>query len=62
MINADPNMSDIWSEENTHVWQSRAMGELFLPSYFYNSSSAFSGGRNYYSDNWWEIQAQDDPF
>jgi len=52
----------MWREENTHVWQSRAMGELFFPSYFNSSGNAFLSGRDYYYSNWWEVQAQTDPF
>ena len=62
MINTDRYRTYIWDEENTHIWQSRAMGELFFPSYIYSSGSAFLSGRDYYYGNWWEFQAQKHPF
>ena len=54
---------DDWSLESTrthervHVQQCEAWGPLFVPAYLAASLSAFLRGRNFYSDNRFEVEA-----
>jgi hypothetical protein len=43
--------------ERAHVRQAEIWGPLFLPAYLAASAVAFMTGRDYYNDNWFEIDA-----
>ena len=62
ILNADPSSTQLMEHERTHIWQSRAMGDLFFPTYFGNSVGAALNGGDYYLNNWFEEQARHDPF
>ena len=44
--------------EQAHVRQVERWGPLFLPAYLFASALAWSQGRRYYLDNWFEIDAR----
>jgi hypothetical protein len=56
---------DDWALESTrahervHVRQCEAWGPFFVPAYLAASLSALLRGRNFYFDNWFEVEAFD---
>jgi len=44
--------------EQAHVRQVERWGGLFLPAYVFASFWAWSRGRHYYLDNWFEVDAR----
>lgn len=45
------------AHERVHVRQCEAWGTLFVPAYFAASLLAVLRGRNFYFDNWFEVEA-----
>ena len=64
IYNTDIKNKDWLRHEGTHVFQSRAMGSLFYPTYLANSLNVLARfqGENIYEWNWWEEQAREHPF
>ncbi len=46
-----------WEHERQHVRQAEIWGAAFIPAYLLASAWAFLNGRHYYSDNWFEKDA-----
>lgn len=46
-----------WTHERGHVRQAEMWGFAFIPAYLLASAWAFLNGRHYYTDNWFEKDA-----
>ena len=46
-----------WAHERQHVRQAETWGAAFIPAYLLASAWAFLNGRHYYTDNWFEKDA-----
>lgn len=46
-----------WAHERQHVRQAERWGPAFIPAYLLASVWAFLKGRDYYTDNWFEKDA-----
>ena len=46
-----------WAHELEHVRQAEKWGLIFIPAYLLASAWAFLRGRHYYTDNWFEKDA-----
>jgi hypothetical protein len=59
IVGRDPGCLDSCRDhEQIHVRQVELWGPLFLPAYLLASAWAWKRGRNYYLDNWFEVDAR----
>jgi hypothetical protein len=59
IIGRDPETLDACRDhEQAHVRQAERWGAAFIPAYLLASAWAWSRGRHYYLDNWFEIDAR----